>query len=706
MLMRALMLAGALAPAAALAQVPAGGEFRVNTYTTAGQLFPDVASDRDGNFVVVWDSDGQDGSARGVFGQRFDAAGAPRGGEFRVNTVTPGMQFAPRIASAPDGDFMVAWMAPDDYGFGVFARRFDAAGAARGSEFQVSGAGTASQMVPALAADGAGNFVVVWAASSSSADLTGIFGRRVDSSGALQGAEFRADASTTSTVGPAVASDPAGNFVVVWQGYYQGGSDSGVFGQRFAPSGAPRGGEFRVNTYTTALQSQPTVACDGAGNCVVAWDSVGQFTNRDIVARRFDSAGIGGPEFRVSTSPYGTMSARVAADAAGAFVIAWASFFFPDGSAFGVAGRRFDAAGAPRGGEFRVNTYTTSYQMDPAIALDAAGNFVVAWNSAHDGSSYGVFAQRFGGLLPADLAVDTEAAGGNDNGVLEPGETVDVGPAWRNVNGAAQSFTGTLGPLTGPAGAVYTTTDASGLYGTVVSGITAPCFDCYAVSVSAPATRPAIHWDAAAVESLAPDALGQTKPWALHVGASFTDVPLASPFYPFIETLLHHSVTGGCSATEYCPASPTPRSQMAVFALVAREGAGYVPPPCGATPMFPDVPPASLFCRWIEELARRGVVGGCGGGNYCPASPVTRAEMAVFVLATLDPTFVPPACAPPNTFDDVSEASGFCPWIEELARRGVVTGCGGTSYCPASPVTRAQMGVFVSATFGLSLYGP
>jgi hypothetical protein len=143
---------------------------------------------------------------------------------------------------------------------------------------------------------------------------------------------------------------------------------------------------------------------------------------------------------------------------------------------------------------------------------------------------------------------------------------------------------------------------------------------------------------------------------------------------------------------------------MTVFTLVAKEGAGYTPAACG-TPRFPDVPASSPFCRFIEELARRGVVAGCGGGNFCPGANVTRAELAVFALLTLDPAFSPPACGTP-VFNDVPAGSVFCPWIEELARRGVVTGCGNNNYCPAAAVTRAQMAVVISATFGLTLYGP
>ena len=89
--------------------------------------------------------------------------------------------------------------------------------------------------------------------------------------------------------------------------------------------------------------------------------------------------------------------------------------------------------------------------------------------------------------------------------------------------------------------------------------------------------------------------------------------------------------------------------------------------------MFTDVPASSPFCRWIEELARRGVVSGCGGGNYCPTSAVTREQMAVFVLRHADPTLDPPPCIPPNLYLDVPATSPFCRWIEELTparRRG------------------------------------
>jgi cysteine-rich repeat protein len=289
-----------------------------------------------------------------------------------------------------------------------------------------------------------------------------------------------------------------------------------------------------------------------------------------------------------------------------------------------------------------------------------------------------------------------------DNNVLEPGETAAIRPTWRNAASIALPMTGAASILFGPGPATYALPDRAGNYGTVASGANAGCLgtgDCYSVLITA-AARPVTHWDTVWAEVMNTYSF---KLWSLHVGNSFTDVPKTSPFYRFIETLLHRGVTGGCTATTFCPANTTTRDTMAVFVLVSKEGPSYAPPACGV-PMFADVPADSPFCKWIEELARRGVASGCGGGNYCPGGAVTREQMAVFVLRTLDPALNPPNCTTPM-FNDVPSSSPFCRWIEELARRGVVTGCGGGAYCPTAVVSREQMGVFLGVTFSLTLYG-
>jgi hypothetical protein len=144
---------------------------------------------------------------------------------------------------------------------------------------------------------------------------------------------------------------------------------------------------------------------------------------------------------------------------------------------------------------------------------------------------------------------------------------------------------------------------------------------------------------------------------------------------------------------------------MAVFLLRAREGAGFAPPPCTTAP-FPDVPCASPFAAWVQELVNRGITAGCGGGLYCPTNPVTREQMAVFLLKTREGAgFAPPPCTTAS-FTDVPCASPFAAWVQELVARGITAGCGGGLYCPTDPVTRGQMAVFLTKTFALALYGP
>jgi hypothetical protein len=680
---------------------PAGGEFQVNTYTTSSQYSPAVAMDAQGRFVVVWQSAGQDGNAFGVFGQRYDPAGAPLGAEFQVNTYTTSQQYTPAVAVDGAGKFVVVWGSYTQDGnlFGIFAQRYDADGSPLGGEFRVNSYTTSFQGNPAVAMDSQGRFVVSWQSYTQDGDAQGVFAQRYDAAGMPQGPEFQVNTFTTNfQVRPAVAMDAQGGFVVVWVDQFR----NQIFGRRYDAAGAVQGGEFQVNTYTTGFHQDPAVAMDPQGRFVVVWLSDGDGDGTGVFGQRYDSVGapLGG-EFQVNTyTTSNQFTGGAAMDAQGNFLVVWASFG-QDGSRTGVFGQRYDAAGVPQGGEFQISTYTTEDQAAPVVARDPTGNFVVVWQShVQDAGSVGVFGRRYGGLFPAGLAADA-----NGNGVLEPGETVIVAPAWRNVNGAPLTFTGAASSLTGPPGATYTLLDPAATYGTVANGATGSCVGCYLVSVSQPPTRPATHWDLTLQEAIAPPSLGQIKVWTLHVGASFPDVPPSHPFYRFVETLLHVGVTSGCTATTYCPDGVTTREQMAVFLLRAKEGGAFAPPPCTTAP-FPDVPCASPFAAWVQELVARGITSGCGGGLYCPTSSVTREQMAVFLLKTSEGAgFTPPACTT-AAFADVPCASPFAPWVQELVARGITAGCGGGLYCPTDPVTRGQMAVFLTKTFGLTLYGP
>jgi hypothetical protein len=177
----------------------------------------------------------------------------------------------------------------------------------------------------------------------------------------------------------------------------------------------------------------------------------------------------------------------------------------------------------------------------------------------------------------------------------------------------------------------------------------------------------------------------------LDAGGAFSD---------FIAKLAGNQITAGCGNGNYCTGASVTRAQMAVFMLRGKSGLCYTPPPATGT-VFADVPAGNPYARWIEALANAGIAGGCSPGYYCPNDAVNRAQMAVFLLRTLEgPAYVPPPCTT-ATFADVPCSSPFSKWIYELVHRNITAGCGGGNYCAVSAVSRGQMAVFLAATFGL-----
>jgi hypothetical protein len=120
------------------------------------------------------------------------------------------------------------------------------------------------------------------------------------------------------------------------------------------------------------------------------------------------------------------------------------------------------------------------------------------------------------------------------------------------------------------------------------------------------------------------------------VGAAtgFGDVPPDYWAASWIKQLAAEGITSGCGNGNYCPEDPVTRSQMAVFLLRSKYGASYAPPGVGAGTGFGDVSPNYWAAAWIKQLVAEGITVGCGSGNYCPESSVTRAQMAVFLVRT------------------------------------------------------------------------
>jgi hypothetical protein len=185
----------------------------------------------------------------------------------------------------------------------------------------------------------------------------------------------------------------------------------------------------------------------------------------------------------------------------------------------------------------------------------------------------------------------------------------------------------------------------------------------------------------------------------------FADVPFSYWANYWIEILYNDGITGGCATDPhliYCPDAPVTRAEMAIFILRSEHGGAYTPPPATGT-VFTDVSLGSFADAWIEQLAAEGITGGCtvNGTQYCPNDSITRAEMSIFLLRGKYTSAYTPPPATGTVFGDVTLGSFADAWIEQLFNEKITTGCGGGNYCPSSPVTRAEMAVFLVETFNL-----
>ena len=366
-----------------------------------------------------------------------------------------------------------------------------------------------------------------------------------------------------------------------------------------------------------------------------------------------------------------------------------------------------------------------------------------------NGELYVTDATRLSAFALAGTGANVDARSGpgtlsNVNAMLEPGETVQVEPSWKNLTASTITLSGAATGFTGPAGATYSIGDTAASYGPIAAGGSANCFtatgNCYSVSVGNPASRPALNWIATLSEMLS---TGDPVSLRLHVGNSFSDVPVTHPFYRFIETLVYDSVTLGFADGSFQPTASAPRVASAIFTAraaampngdggIAPSGVVSVPPVTGSysclaggTSLFPDVAPTALGCKHFHALADAGVLLGfqCATpGGVCPNAATTRSTMAVMIadamaggdvdvplIGTFNDTGSARSydcnSAPGNShFTDVPSTLFECRHVNYLWARGVINGFADGTFGPALTVTRGQMSKFIANGFRLPLF--
>jgi hypothetical protein len=291
-----------------------------------------------------------------------------------------------------------------------------------GGEFAVNAVTTGNSQTAVVASDGSGAFVVVWQANNPATVGWDIYAQRYNSSGVAQGGNLLVNQTTTGDQTlPAVAMESNGSFAIAWMSNQ--GSETNIYARIFSAGGAALTNELNISNVTSGLEAgAPAIAMDASGNFVVAYDvQGGAATNQGIYTQSFsangaaiDSAKFDYEPSSPASNPQGAqIDPAVAMDSAGDYVVAWTS---QSGAQPKIYGQLYSAGGIAEGLPFLAGTTNNYDEADATVGMDANGNFTIAWSEQIPGSnSWDILARQFNAsgtaLLTTPIAVNTFAEG-------------------------------------------------------------------------------------------------------------------------------------------------------------------------------------------------------------------------------------------------------------------------------------------------------
>ncbi len=372
------------APTDIVIDAEATSEQVVNTYTTSDQIDPAVAAFDDGGYIVVWVSNGQDGSGYGIYGQRYYADGSTNGGELLVTSELSDSETNPSVTTFSDGGFVVAWQ---DQTSGVMAwaeaRVFNADGSAATAEFQVSPGvdGDNEGYQPAVLALSDTEFVVVWANETGGTTYE-VVGQIYDRTGSTVGSQF----SVGSLLGSGglfgaqteITKLDDGGFAVAWR------TNDGTLSTATRVLNAD--GTVRSAVINPGGDNIADISSLSNGGFVVTYDDAGALN-----ATIYDSNGaLVVAEFQVNTTSSTARYESTVTRSDDGFVVVWESSS-GDGSGSAILAQRFDLSGNKIGSEVVVNETFSGSQKKPEIIETTSGQLIIVWESENvDGDLTGI----------------------------------------------------------------------------------------------------------------------------------------------------------------------------------------------------------------------------------------------------------------------------------------------------------------------------
>lgn len=412
--------------------LPQGGEYPIADRLPGDQVHAQVAVNSTGGFVV-WQDNITDGDGLGISARRIDQSLSPTLSTFQVNKQAAGDQENPQVALPGNGGAVFVWQG-GAYGFQhIYARFMGPEGTFITDDLLVNTYTNNQQINPAVGVTQDGNVVVVWSSYGqddannpdlSLRNLQGVFGQRFSPSGARLGGEFPINQTVRyNQRTPSVAGLADGRFVVAWvtekyKGVINNRDESGqvsdpatggdvygvdIYARLFAADGNALANEFQINNSTNVC-ANPCVVANAESGFVVAWSEniglvpiEGGVRNQgwDVMSRGFDAQGAARrPQARVNVYTDGNQYGPRMTGVGSSYLAVWTSLN-QDGSREGVYARGLTGDGASSGDEFRVNTTTISQQIFPAVASDGTTRAVAVWSGFGAGTSFDVYAQRY-----------------------------------------------------------------------------------------------------------------------------------------------------------------------------------------------------------------------------------------------------------------------------------------------------------------------
>jgi len=266
-----------------LSLYPLGQNFRVHSDNSgAAQSNPSVAAKSDGGFVVVWEDYRYSNAA--IYLRCFDALRNPVGNDSIVFSEPQYPQLSPDVAADGEGNFTVVWLQNEDFDFNVYARKFTNSQAPVGPAFKINSDEGGFQWFPTIASAQTGESLIAWEDKRNG--NSDIYGQRLRADGSKRASNFQiSDDAGSDTQWRPFAASASGRFIVTWEDYRD--DPNAIYAQWLDTSLLLDGENLCVDDANgQGVKEYPSVALNSGGESLFCWQD-SRNGNYDLFARRF-----------------------------------------------------------------------------------------------------------------------------------------------------------------------------------------------------------------------------------------------------------------------------------------------------------------------------------------------------------------------------------------------------------------------------------